>query len=180
MGERRHTGRAGLGGLSHLSSRFLDAVRAAPPDPIQEARLRELLSDAESKLFDSMNAADRRHAVHGAAFVMDERPSREAVVAAALHDVGKVPAALGTSGRVTASLVTLVLGRRRTIELAGRGGVRGQIGAYADHPSRGAEMLARANASTLAQTWAREHHNPIEESSLRDELTELLWQADRS
>ena len=127
--------------------RFVWSIGGGEPDPDDEAWLVGQLSTAEAELYEAMSANDRRHAVLGARLVAD-RP-RDVVVAAALHDVGKTPARLGTLGRVGATLAGLV-----PLRWGGR------VGRYLDHAEVGAAMLEAAGSDPLVVAWAREHHLP--------------------
>lgn len=122
-----------------------------------------------------MSAPDRAHAISCAQHVEDLGP--EAVVASALHDVGKTPAGLDTLGRVTATLCGLLIADQARSWTAASG-LRGQIGAYLDHTERGAAMLAAAGASDMAVTWAREHHFDRARWTLPAEIAERLQAAD--
>ena len=151
---------------AHLVRRFFQSLAARGPDPADEAWLLGLLSGAEAGLYHQMSAADRSHAVRSARCpALADDPQR---VAAALHDVGKVPARLGTAARVGATLVGAIY----SVLLRGRWAV------YRDHPQVGAAMLRDAGSAELTVVWAAEHHLPRGRSSLPPEVAVALAAAD--
>jgi hypothetical protein len=126
-----------------------------------------------------MQPVDRDHAVRNAEYCLASGLGDEWVVAAALHDVGKVDADLGTFGRIIASLVMLVVGRQRAASLRARGGVVRRIGAYADHPDLGAAMLAAAGSDPVVVTWAATHHRDLADCGFPPPVAAVLWHADQ-
>lgn len=104
---------------------------------------------------------------------------RSLVAAAALHDVAKTAAGLGTAGRVAASVTALVLGRDRVARWARHGGFVGRVGRYVAHPEAGAAVLAEAGSAPVACRWAAEHHGGPAASTLPAEVVAVLAAADR-
>ncbi len=163
-----------------------------------------LLSPAETTLWGRMSGPDRRHAVTVAQRVEAalsrgsgaEGPSCPApapapgepggapapspvLVAALLHDVGKVEAGLGTAGRVVATLVGLAGGRRRAEVWAARSGWLGQVGRYLGYPHVGAALLEAAGSDPLTVAWAAQHHLAPERCQLPAALAAALRAADQ-
>ena len=152
--------------MIHLVRRFFQSIVDRGPDPAEEAWLLGLLSAAEAALYAQMSAADRSHALRSArcpALVDDAQR-----VAAALHDVGKIRAGLGTAARVGATLAGALFPR----------GLRGRWAAYRDHPRLGAALLRDAGSAELAVIWAAEHHLSLAKSSLPPEVATALAAAD--
>jgi len=201
VGERRSV--TGLRQVGHLVTRFFTSLATSGPDPDHERWFVGLLESGERELYESMTAADRGHAVIGARFVADhadddgigDRDLTTVAVAAGLHDVGKTVAALGTFGRVAATLATAIAGRRRVSSWAtdhdarapsGRIGRMGRmswgdrIGRYADHSDLGATMLRSAGSEDLVVAWAAEHHLDRSDWTIDPDLGSLLWRADRA
>lgn len=157
-----------------------------------EAWAQGLLSPAERSLWQRMSGPDRRHAVVVARRVEEgmavagHRPpgaGRELLVAALLHDVGKVEAGLGTLGRVGATLTGFGLGWARVREWADRpgngyGGLASRIGRYLAHDRLGAELLRRAGSRDVVVTWAAQHHLPPGRWEVPPEVGRLLKAAD--
>jgi len=139
------------GKIRHLVQRFRWSLSSAPPAAHDERWLLDLLTDAEIELYRAMSAQDRRHAVDCGRRVEDLGPA--AVVASALHDVGKTESGLGTMGRVAATLLGPLV--RPT-----HPGFLGCAAVYKQHPERGAKMLLAAGSNELAIAWAAEHHWP--------------------
>ncbi len=137
------------------------------------------MSTAETDLYRRLSVVDRHHAVHNAAHCIDAGLGDELVVAAALHDVGKLEAGLGTTGRVVASLLTLAAGRDRVASWRGRAGILGRVGSYASHPELGAAILAEIGSDPEVVAWARGHHRPLAEVDLESSVAMVLWQADQ-
>jgi hypothetical protein len=162
-----------LGGSRHLIRRFFWSLRPGGADPGAEERLVAAMSPAERTLYHRLAPVDRRHGVAGAASVvtdLGQRATDDVVVAAALHDVGKLAAGLGTFGRVLATLAAAVAGERRLdawAELADDpadaidelpGSRRRRVGRYARHDVIGGAALRRAGSAGLVVDWAAHHH----------------------
>jgi hypothetical protein len=126
--------RSGFGGISHLARRFVDALQGAGPVAEEEATLCRMLSPQELVLYQRLNRTDRAHAVSNAVSMSEsltamkyepgdevwnepsvepEPDQAEILVAAAMHDVGKSAANLSTFGRVFATVIIALTGRRR-------------------------------------------------------------------
>lgn len=156
----------GAGPLIHLVRRFFQSIVDKGPDPSEEVWLLGLLSGAEAALYRQMSEADRSHALRSAqCSALADDAQR---VAAALHDVGKIQAGLGTWARVGATFAGVVL----------PGLLRGRWASYRDHPRLGAKMLREAGSTELTVVWAAEHHLPLAKSSLPPEVTTALAAAD--
>ena len=152
--------------LIHLTRRFFQSIVDRGPDPSEEAWLLGLLNGAEATLYRQMSAADRSHALRSARCpALSDDAQR---VAAALHDVGKIQAGLGTAARVGATLTGALFPR----------GLRGRWADYRDHPRLGAVLLRDAGSFELAVIWAAEHHLPPAKSSLPPEVAAALAAAD--
>ena len=166
-GLSRRSPAGGVEALIHLVRRFFQSILDRGPDSAEERWLLGLLSDAEAALYAQMSAADRSHALRSArspALVDDDQR-----VAAALHDVGKIQADLGTAARVGATLAGAVVPGRLT----------GRWAEYRDHPRLGAEMLRDAGSPELAVAWAAEHHLSPGKSSLPADVAAALAAADQ-
>lgn len=151
---------------AHLVRRFLQSLLDRGPDPGEEAWLLGLLSRAEAELYWQMSTVDRAHAVRSAqcpALVDDAQR-----VAAALHDVGKAPAGMGTAARVGATLAGVAFPSL----------VRGRWADYRDHPAVGSAMLEEAGSAELTVVWAAEHHLAPCQTSLPSEMATALAAAD--
>ena len=151
---------------AHLARRFFQSLVDRGPDPAYETWLLGMLNGVEADLYRQMSAADRSHALHSAncpALADDAQR-----VAAALHDVGKAEAGLGTAARVGATLAEAVFPGR----------LRGRWADYRDHPRLGAAMLRAAESAELTVVWAAEHHLPRSQSSLPPEVYAALAAAD--
>ena len=155
----------------HLARRFAGSLRPGGPSEADEAWVGGLLSEAETDLWRRMSGADRRHGVAVARRVqaaLGPTATRTVLVAALLHDVGKVVARLGTFGRVAASLAGMV----------GRPGLTPRVEAYLRHGPVGADLLQEAGSDPLVVAWAGEHHQPSEIWSVPATIAPALKQAD--
>jgi hypothetical protein len=168
---------AGFGSLRHLAGRFVGSLSAAGPSAAEEEWALSLCLPGEAALWRRMSGADRRHAVDGARRVAaalggEAGADRPVLAAALLHDVGKVDAGLGTVGRVGATVVAMVAGRRRASRWPGR------IGRYLRHDQRGGQLLSAAGSDATTVAWAREHHLPPDAWTLPREVSAALKAAD--
>ncbi len=178
----------GFGSLWHLASRFFGSLSPAGPKPDDERWALDQLNQAERALFARMSGADRRHAITVARdaerLALADGVGRESLpqgfsAAALLHDVGKVEAHLGTFSRVFATLLALVLGRRRLLAWRSRGpGWRARVGTYLVHDSVGADLLRTAGSDELVVSWARDHHLPAARWSVEGRIGRYLKDAD--
>ncbi|MDA8392671.1 MAG: HD domain-containing protein [Actinomycetota bacterium] len=119
-------------------------------------------------MWTSMPAADQRHsiavakrAVQGARSSRVPVDERDLVAAALLHDVGKTGCALGTAGRVAATVAAWLVGHRTVAGWSRRGGWRARAACFADHQRIGAQLLREAGARPLAVAWAASHHRDL-------------------
>jgi hypothetical protein len=161
--------------VPHLAQRTLWSLRKPVPDAADEAWLLSLLTPNESVLYRQMAEVDRAHAISCARSVSTF--GDEVAVASALHDVGKTQAGLGTPGRVAASFAGLLI-YEQACGWGDKGGIRAQIASYLDHSNIGATELAKAGASELAITWAREHHLPADQITIEPVVAAALKKAD--
>jgi len=113
--------------LWHLTARFVTSLPPTPPSVDDEVWVDEHLLPGERTLWVRLSNQDRRHSASVAQRFVRARPAatRAEIAGAILHDVGKIECALGTVGRVVATLV----GPRTTA-----------FAAYHDHEAIGATM----------------------------------------
>lgn len=166
----------------HLAKRFFGSLRERSPAVEDEAWLVGLLRPAEAALYHRQPPLDRTHSVEGARAVQQalaDQASTELIVAAALHDVGKADAELGTFGRVGATLVGRVVPRARLVAWQDRPDVWGRIARYVLHDERGAALLADAGSDAIVVAWAREHHRPESARTIEPATARVLHDADR-
>ncbi len=137
---------------------------------------------AELRLWERLSGPDRRHSVEVAReaqrLLGPEAAGRPVLAAALLHDVGKLDAGLGTPGRVAATVIGVAAGAGSVSRWTGKGGFRGRVARYLQHPQRGAELLAEAGSDPLAVAWARGHHLPPERCGIEPDLAAALRAAD--
>jgi hypothetical protein len=147
-----------------------------------------MLLGGEQDLWRRMSGPDRRHAIGVARdttrLFSPEKPRREMLAAALLHDVGKVESSLGTFARVGVTLAAMVVGRTRLVRWCGsaqatqRPSWRNRVGLYLSHDRLGADLLAAAGSEDLTVAWAREHHLPSEQWTVDARVGTALKAAD--
>lgn len=135
------------GTLGHLSSRFFDVLLARPLDDAEAAIVETWLEGGLATVFFEQGPADQRHGYEAGLSILAGGGGPDAVVAAAMHDVGKRHARLGVLGRTLAS-VAIKLG----LPLPER------VVIYRDHGLVAAEELVELRAPDLAVEFARHHH----------------------
>jgi putative nucleotidyltransferase with HDIG domain len=151
---------------AHLVSRFVASLRPGGPVPRDVAWISTCLTASELVLWHQMPAADRREsarvarrverALAGTAHEADTRW----ILAAALHDVGKADARLGTVGRALAIMAGAVAGHEKARSWQERGGVARRFALYLRHDEIGADLLRRAGSQAEVVAWAAAHHHP--------------------
>jgi hypothetical protein len=118
--------------LGHLTRRFAGMLSRRPVGPDDLAWVEASLGAAELALWRELSVADQRHSLMVARRFASGSDDAEGLVAALLHDIGKLSSGLGTFSRVAA---TVVGPRTRRFRL------------YHDHEPIGAAMLRRAGSS---------------------------------
>lgn len=156
-----------MGGLWHLTKRFLGAVKPGAPPQSDERWARQHLLAGELEVWQLMNNPDRRHAIEVARAVVadprlgpDASVDRPIVAAALLHDSGKVLCNFRTPSRVAATVLWSVTSEKtaaRWLSDYDRG-YRHRMAQYRRHPQLGSEMLEAAGSDPLTFRWAAEHH----------------------
>lgn len=165
--------------LRHLAGRFAGSLWPLGPPPAAEAWVSGLLRREEADLWRRMSAPDRRHGEGVARRVEATLPEAggAVLVAALLHDVGKLEAGVGTFGRVAATVVGLT-GLPRSRGWSGRRGWRSKVGRYLEHDRIGADLLGSAGSDPLVVAWARQHHWPSRRFELPAPVAAALKAAD--
>jgi putative nucleotidyltransferase with HDIG domain len=120
-----------VGTIGHLARRLIESVRASSVDQIDLEWVRETLSAEEFALWSKMQVMDRVHSIGVARRLISGSLGVEKfeVVAALLHDVGKLQSSLGVPARIAAT----ILGPRNR-----------KWREYLDHESIGASMCRDA------------------------------------
>lgn len=170
-----------MGTLLHLVTRFFGSLSPLPLSAEDDVWVRRHLNDGEQALWRQMSRADRKHAAgvaRGVAELLGDQATRPVLAAAALHDVGKLDAGLGTVGRALATILHGLAGRERVRSWRPRNGFRRRCALYLDHPRLGGDRLALAEADPLTVAWAREHHRPTEDWTVPRHLADALKAAD--
>jgi hypothetical protein len=167
--------------MLHLARRFLTSLWPGGPGPENERWARSHLLEGEIGLWERLSGPDRRHAVGVGRRVeaaLGPDAGRPVMAAALLHDVGKLPAGLGTFGRVVATLSGAVAGRETAEAWSTTFGFTRRVGLYLRHPELGGDLLGVAGSDAFTVTWAREHHLPCEDWTLDLRLAAALKAAD--
>ncbi len=128
-----------------------------------------------------MNNPDQRHAVEVARSVVAElgaAATTPVVVAALLHDVGKVECGYRTPARVAATLVWSITPDERATEWLDRGRPFRNLAQYRLHPEIGEELLVAAGADRITSSWAADHHKPAEKWRVPADIARVLKSCD--
>ena len=167
--------------FTHLVRRFVGSLRPGGPAPDDDGWAVGLMVPGEVLLWRRMSGADRRHAVGVARRVdaaLGAGGSRPVLVAALLHDVGKIDSRLGPVRRAAATVAGMVAGRPAAQRWRARAGMVGRAGRYLCHDEIGADLLAHAGSDGLTVAWAREHHMTPERWTVPTEVARALKAAD--
>lgn len=155
------------GSLGHLSRRFFDVVLARPLDNAERATIALWLTTELSEVFFDQPIADQRHGYEAGLVAVEATAESDVVIAAVMHDTGKRHAALGSLGRVLASVsIKLGLPLTRRMRL------------YRDHGLIAAKELADLGAPALAIDFALHHHGD-RPTSIPPKTWHLLEEADQ-
>lgn len=167
--------------LLHLVRRFFASLLPLGPKAVDDAWARDRLSDAEQDLWSRMARVDRRHSARVARRVeaeLGEAATTPVVAAALLHDVGKTIPALGTFGRVVATLSEMVADEETARRWAQTRGFTRRVGQYVLYPELGVDLLKLADSDELVIAWSREHHLPEADWTVPVDLGRVLQAAD--
>ena len=172
--------------LRHRVPRFFESLKPGPPPPEDVDWALSLLNEREQTLFHRMSNPDQRHAIRVARRVETSYPPvagetgvpvATALVAALLHDVGKIEAGLGTYGRVVAAGCEVVA--RDMAEIwQQRAGMTRRIGLYLRYTEIGVDLLRLAGSEEVVVAWSREHHLDEEQWSVPIAFGRVLAAAD--
>lgn len=147
------------------------------------AAARSILTAEQMQLFTRLQPSEQIHALRVLQTVRQwGENDPDLLVAALLHDIGKVRAPLSIWERVV-----IVLGKALFPERArgwGDGQARGWKRPFviaAHHPAWGGELAAEVGVSPLAASLIRRHQSPLESKSItsqQDHLLKILQAAD--
>lgn len=133
-------------------------------------------------LFRQMRPSEQEHSLRVLASVRSAGHSQhDLLVAALLHDVGKTHSPITLTGRTSAVLLrTFVPTLYHRWSSGEARGWRRPLVVAEQHPAWGAEMLAKAGASTLAVSLVRRHQDKLEgwSQTEEDQLLIILQAAD--
>ncbi len=166
---------------AHLVRRFFGAIRPGPPAAADAAWALQHLTADERALWHRMSRPDQRHAVQVARdveAVLGPDTTTPVIVAALMHDVGKVVSELRTPSRVAATLVWAVVPDQQADAWLAGPPVRRALALYRRHPEIGEELLRAAGAPEIAATWAADHHKPADRWRVDRRLGQVLKDCD--
>lgn len=140
--------------------RFFEFARARPLGEPEIAQIRSWLDPEGAKVFFAQDHRDQAHGYQAATLMAEGGDvSRDGILAALLHDVGKRHSRLGLWGRTVAStLIRLHLPLTRRMRQ------------YRDHGPLGAEDLKGLGFPDLVVDFAHHHHGPRPDS-----IDRVLW-----
>jgi len=167
--------------LLHLVRRFFASLLPIGPKAGDDEWARSQLSEPEQELWARMAQVDRRHSArvaHRVEVELGDQATRPVLAAALLHDVGKTIPALGTFGRVVATLSEMVAGEDTAHQWVQTRGFTRRVGQYVLYPELGVDLLKLADSDDLVVAWSREHHLPEADWTVPVELGRVLQAAD--
>jgi hypothetical protein len=167
----------------YRARQFFMALRATAPSSEGLEKARSVLTEEQMSVFGRLQPSEQAHslAVLGALLEQGEN-NPDLLVAALLHDVGKLCHPLRLWERVMIVISQLIFPRQ--LKKWGEGlpyGVKRPFVVAEQHPVWGAELVAEAGASPLAVALVRRHQQalaPAANLSLEDRLLLALQSAD--
>lgn len=151
-------------------------------DPFELAKIQEALSPAQMALFARMQSGEKEHAVRLYHTLIDQgEKNHDLIVAALLHDVGKILYRLNPMQRTLVVLTNAIIpqqshkwGSLKTNQWDRLPGWRKPFIVAEHHAEWGAELAQAAGVSPLTETLIREHHHSSVQDLNDDESTLLL------
>ena len=155
-----------------------------PAQVVETAQVSAYLAPAQLVLFRQLQRSEQWHAL----LMLDKliqagEEDRDLLTAALLHDIGKIHYPLHTWERVLIVLMKRASPQR--VDRWGQGSPQGLAKPFVvacHHAEWGADLAARAGASTLTIELIRRHEEalPVEGTSRQERLLRLLKQVDDS
>ena len=183
LGQRKKMGH--FGGLKHLGARFLFSVVKSKDEEVTKSELLKIMTKDERDLFFQQKKVDQTHSLRSAKSIYAQNGDQvhtDLVIAAALHDVGKLESELGIVGRIAATCLAFIFGLGRVHSWGSKreGTLLNRVSKYVTHPEIGAQMLEEAKSCQLAISWALDHHKQEKDSTIDKNLFVVLQKADRA
>lgn len=159
--------------------RFFSSLDRKAPSSLDRDWAAEYLSVKELTLWSAMSHPDQRHSIAVAKMVDKQLPKdRTAVVAALLHDIGKVSVRSGILLRVLAGCTQPLVSTQRRHRWASKGGALSRLATLIEYPAVGATLLAEAGSEEFVVKWAAQHHLRPEEWTVDGVRARVLRRAD--
>jgi len=163
----------------HLARRFFSSLYRTAPSSVDGEWAAGYLSAKELALWSVMSHPDQRHSIAVAQMVDKQLPEdRTAVVAALLHDIGKVSVRSGILLRVLAGFTQPLVSTQRRHRWASKGGALSRLAALIEYPTVGATLLAEAGSEEFVVRWAAQHHLRPEDWTVDRVRARVLRRAD--
>jgi hypothetical protein len=153
-------------------------------DQVVQAEFLHILSPAQGALFQRMQPSEQAHALSVLKHLQDNgEDNPDLLVAAILHDIGKINQPLSTFGRIL-----IVLGNHffpQAVQRWGKGaptGWRRPFVVATQHAAWGADLASTTGASPMTVNLIRRHQDSLhcDPGSLEDRLLVALRSADDS
>jgi len=165
--------------LRHLVRRFFSSLDRKAPSSFDGDWVAEYLSAKELAIWSVMSHPDQRHSIAVAKMVAKQLPKdRTAVVAALLHDIGKVSVRSGILLRVLAGCTRPLVSTQRRHRWTSKGGALSRLATLIEYPTTGATLLADAGSEEFVVRWAAQHHLRPEEWTVDSVRARVLRRAD--
>ena len=163
----------------HLVRRFFSSLNRKAPSPVDGEWATTYLSAKERALWSVMSHPDKRHSIAVAKMVNKQLPEdRTAVVAALLHDIGKVSVRSGILLRVLAGFTHPLVSTKRRQRWTSKGGALSRLADLIEYPTAGATLLAEAGSEEFVVRWAAQHHLRPDEWTVDSVRARVLRRAD--
>jgi hypothetical protein len=150
--------------------------------------VQRILNPEQMSLFNQMQTGEKEHAISMARKLTEQGDTQpDLLVAALLHDVGKLRYRMNPLERTMVVLMKVVIpgqarqwGSQAPDEWEGLPGWRRPFVVAEQHPAWGAELAHRVGVSDLTETLIREHHHPNlnHTDSIENILLHKLWVVD--